>query len=87
METVLIEVNDVIEEINITVNEVVEHVDIEITEALDGLSAYQIAVKAGYSGSEAEWIESLKGNDGVQGNDGISAYQIALNNGFIGPIS
>lgn len=31
----------------------------------DGLSAYQIAVANGYTGTEANWLSSLKGNDGV----------------------
>jgi len=29
-----------------------------------GLSAYQLAVNNGYTGSESDWIESLKGTDG-----------------------
>ena len=29
-----------------------------------GLSAYEIAVKNGYEGSETEWLASLKGMDG-----------------------
>lgn len=29
-----------------------------------GLSAYQVAVNNGYTGSESDWIESLKGTDG-----------------------
>lgn len=33
----------------------------------DGKSAYEIAVDSGYNGSEAEWLDSLKGKDGVQG--------------------
>lgn len=31
----------------------------------DGKSAYQIAVENGFMGTEAEWLESLKGNDYV----------------------
>ena len=30
----------------------------------DGLSAYEIAVKNGFEGTEAEWLESLKGESG-----------------------
>ena len=29
----------------------------------DGKSAYQIAVKNGFIGTESEWLESLKGDD------------------------
>ena len=32
---------------------------------LDGKSAYQIACEHGYVGTEEEWLESLKGKDGV----------------------
>lgn len=38
-------------------------------------SAYDLAVKHGFVGSEAEWLESLRGADGDkgdQGNDGLS---------------
>src|SRR5699024_5459389 len=37
-----------------------------------GLSAYQVAVQEGFVGSEFEWLESLKGQDGVNGTDGKS---------------
>ncbi|MDR2090647.1 MAG: hypothetical protein LBP62_03230 [Clostridiales bacterium] len=62
----------------------------------DGKSAYQIAVENGFSGSEAEWLASLRGEDGIDGidgedgidgapgQDGKSAYQIAVENGFSG---
>lgn len=45
----------------------------------DGLSAYEIAVDNGYVGTEAEWLDSLRGDAGVQGVsglDGVSAYQL-----------
>ena len=48
----------------------------------DGLSAYEIAVKNGFEGTEEEWLLSLKGDTGKNGADGedanleISAYQI-----------
>jgi hypothetical protein len=47
----------------------------------DGLSAYQVALKNGFVGSETQWLTSLKG---VAGNAGLSAYQLALANGFVG---
>ncbi len=34
------------------------------------LSAYEIAVKNGYTGTETEWLESLRGRDGIDGEDG-----------------
>ena len=33
----------------------------------DGLSAYEVAVKNGFEGSEADWLESLKGEPGAPG--------------------
>lgn len=46
---------------------------------VEGMSAYDIAVKNGFKGTEAEWLKSLKGKD-----SGKSAYEIALENGFEG---
>jgi hypothetical protein len=54
---------------------------------VNGLSAYQVALANGYVGSEAQWLLSLKGDDGEIGDDGpagLSAYQVALANGFVG---
>lgn len=51
-----------------------------IAEFEDGKSAYELAVDNGYTGTEAEWLESLKGSDGEQGvagergEDGRTAY-------------
>ena len=42
----------------------------------NGLSAYDIAVKNGFVGTEAEWLASL--------SEGESAYDIAVKNGFVG---
>ena len=36
----------------------------------NGLSAYEIAVKNGFVGSEVEWLASLKGNQGEKGEQG-----------------
>lgn len=55
-----------------------------------GKSAYEIAVADGYSGTESEWLESLRGEQGDPGDpgdpgsDGDSAYQIAVADGFVG---
>jgi hypothetical protein len=35
--------------------------------ALDGKSAYELAVDNGFEGTEQEWLTSLKGLDGQQG--------------------
>ena len=36
----------------------------------DGKSAYEIALKNGFEGTEPEWLESLKGQNGKDGKDG-----------------
>ena len=38
----------------------------------DGLSAYEISVENGFVGTVSEWLESLKGSDGLPGKDGIN---------------
>jgi hypothetical protein len=59
----------------------------------DGLSAYQVAQKLGFKGTEAEWLESLKGingapgNDGQDGKDGLSAYALAVQGGYSGTLT
>lgn len=65
----------------------------------DGLSAYEIWLNEGHAGSETDFLEWLKGKDGVDGKDGYtpikgvdyfdgvngkSAYEIWLNNGHTG---
>lgn len=37
----------------------------------DGKSAYELAVKHGFIGTEQEWLESLRGEAGADGKDGI----------------
>ena len=54
-----------------------------------GKSAYEIAVANGFTGTEQEWLDSLKGKDGEDatgetGATGASAYEIAVANGFTG---
>ena len=44
--------------------------------AQNGLSAYELAVKNGFVGTEAEWLASL--------SQGQSAYDVAVKNGFVG---
>ena len=62
----------------------------------DGLSAYQIALAAGFVGTESEWLSSLQGAPGADGADGAdgapgadgadgaSAYELAVAAGFVG---
>jgi hypothetical protein len=49
-------------------------------------SAYDIAVRNGFTGTEKEWIQSLRGADGEDAKD-ITAqdlYQAAVEDGFNG---
>lgn len=42
----------------------------ESSVGIDGKSAYEMAVDNGFVGTEAEWLESLKGTNGTNGVDG-----------------
>ena len=56
----------------------------------DGKSAYDIAVDNGYTGSQSQWLASLKGDKGDKGDvgatgaQGKSAYEVAVDNGYNG---
>lgn len=41
----------------------------------DGKSAYEIALENGFAGSQAEWLESLRGEQGPQGEPGATGPQ------------
>ena len=58
-----------------------------ISNANGGKSAYDIAVDNGYSGTEQQWLDSLKGIKGDKGTDGKSAYEIAVDNGYTGTMA
>ena len=62
------------------------------------LNAYEIAVKNGFSGTEVEWLESLKGKDGRDGDNGSDGknadsitisdlYEAAGADGYTGSLS
>lgn len=58
-----------------------------IIAGMNGKSAYETAVENGFSGTQDQWLNSLKGTngkDGVDGTNGKSAYEIACENGFEG---
>jgi len=48
------------------------------TTYLEGESAYQIACRYGFNGTEAEWVASLKGEKGAAGADGTPGSKIDL---------
>ncbi len=47
------------------VQKMVERAVSDIQTGADGATAYEIAVANGYIGTEEEWLESLKGSDGI----------------------
>ena len=56
------------------VNNATFSMNMDVTETLkgeDGASAYQIALKNGFVGTEQEWLESLKGEKGDAGEKPI----------------
>jgi hypothetical protein len=50
----------------------------------EGPSAYDLAVKGGFTDTEAAWLLSLKGDEGAEGAEGPSAFDIAVKGGFQG---
>ena len=68
-------------------NETPVKVQAKVQEGLRGLSAYEIAVKHGYTGTEEEWIKSLTPKGGVGGGgNGKSAYELAVQEGYQGTL-
>lgn len=45
-----------------------------------GLSAYDIAVKNGFQGTERQWLASLKGEQGESGAAGIDWINLSSDN-------
>ena len=52
----------------------------------ESVTAYEIAVQNGFRGTEAEWLRSLRGADGEDGEDldATKLYQAAVENGYEG---
>lgn len=54
-----------IAELDVSIDNAEENISVDVSEAgPQGLSAYEIAVQNGYSGTEEEWLNSLKGQNG-----------------------
>lgn len=45
-----------------------------VKDSTTGKSAYQIAVDNGFEGTETEWLDSLQGKDGTDGEQGAMGY-------------
>ncbi len=64
----------------------------------EGKSAYQVALDNGFVGTQQQWLDSLKGQDGQNGSngqngspgqdgdDGKSAYELAVDQGYSGTL-
>lgn len=48
----------------------------------DGKSAYEVAVANGYTGTQAQWLASLKGTDGAPGKDGQTWQPYIADDGY-----
>ena len=61
---------------DIEINTNVSNIDVEVEKAgPQGLSAYQVAVKNGFVGTEQEWLDSLVGEKGDKGDKGDTGEQ------------
>ena len=68
-------------------NETPVKVQANVLVGLKGKSAYEIAVKHGYQGTEEEWIKSLTPKGGAGGGaNGKSAYELAVQEGYQGTL-
>ena len=62
----------------------------KMAQGVDGKSAYEIAKEHGYSGTEEQWLASLKGETGATGKtgkkgaDGSTAFELAKKHGYEG---
>lgn len=51
--------------------QLIAEIDSKSAEIQNGKSAYELAVDHGFTGSEEDWLESLKGEKGTPGTDGV----------------
>lgn len=53
-----------------------------LAQGMAGKSAYELAVEKGYQGTEEEWLASLKGSAGDQGDDGVTPKLEVRDDGY-----
>lgn len=51
--------------------------NIHLLKEIFGYSAYDLAVKHGFKGTEKEWLDSLKGEKGDKGDPGAGDFSVA----------
>lgn len=65
-----------IDELEVEIKDEPQEIEIEvIPTGTEGLSAYEVAVKEGFEGTESEWLESLKGEAGETPDISIGTTQ------------
>lgn len=65
-----------IDELEVEIKDEPQEIEIEvIPTGTEGLSAYEVAVKEGFEGTESEWLESLKGEVGETPDISIGTTQ------------
>ena len=57
------------------------------TDGTNGKNAFQLAQDGGFTGTQAEWLASLKGTNGTNGVNGKSAFEVAADDGFQGNVT
>jgi hypothetical protein len=57
---------------------------LNVSSGYDGKSAYEVAVKNGFEGTETEWLDSLKGEKGDRGERGEQGIGIQGEKGDTG---
>lgn len=78
--------NAVVETIPEENKTIVKTAVIEGIDGQDGLSAYEIAVENGFTGTKNEWLSSLVGKDGKDGTDGLNGLDgVDGEQGPVGP--
>jgi hypothetical protein len=57
--------------IDIIIEETIQPITLEIYDGVPGDSAYIVAIKNGFEGTQTEWLDSLQGPQGEQGEQGL----------------
>lgn len=52
---------------------------LEYVRGESGLSAYELAVRGGFVGTQKQWLDSLPGKDGKDGKTGPAGYAVGVN--------
>ncbi len=67
------------QKIKATINFTIPKIEAKVLHGVSGRSAYKIAVEKGFVGTIEEWLDSLKGQDGKDGQE----VELRVDNGYI----